>query len=366
MAGALGPTNRTGSLSPDVNDPAFRAVSFDDLVNAYFDQARGLVDGGVDILLVETVFDTLNSKAALFAIEKCFDVIGRRLPVMLSFTITGIQWPDTFRTTVEAYWNSVSHMSVEHRHQLRTRTKGDAPIHRGAGWNRSDLRQLLPQRRTAGPAFAYRVSRNAGDHDSSAQGVAVSGGSISLAAVAEPRRTTFDHSQMLSRGCAPRSLPAIEPYLRLSGLEAVTVRPESNFVNIGERTNVTGSPKFSKLILAGEYEPALAIARQQVENGAQLIDVNMDEGMLDSEQAMTHFLRLIGSEPDIARVPIVIDSSKWSILEAGLKCSQGKGIVNSITSGRRGEVCRTGAARPPVRRGCHRHGVRRTRTSRLL
>jgi 5-methyltetrahydrofolate--homocysteine methyltransferase len=332
VAGALGPTNRTGSLSPDVNDPAFRAVSFDDLVNAYFDQARGLVDGGVDILLVETVFDTLNSKAALFAIEKYFDLIGRRLPVMLSFTITDLSGRTLSGQTVEAYWNSVSHMDLlsigincalgpKEMRPFIEELAGIVPIYVSCYPNAGLPDPLSPTGFPETPETMTPQLKEWADL-----------GWLNF--VGGCCGTTPDHIRSLAnavKGCPPRTLPTIEPYLRLSGLEAVTVRPESNFVNIGERTNVTGSPRFSKLILAGEYESALAIARQQVENGAQLIDVNMDEGMLDSEQAMTHFLRLIGSEPDIARVPIVIDSSKWSILEAGLKCSQGKGIVNSIS-----------------------------------
>jgi 5-methyltetrahydrofolate--homocysteine methyltransferase len=332
VAGALGPTNRTGSLSPDVNDPAFRAVSFDDLVNAYYDQARGLVDGGVDVLLVETVFDTLNSKAALFAIEKYFDLIGRRLPIMLSFTITDLSGRTLSGQTVEAYWNSVSHIDLlsigincalgpKEMRSFIEELSGIVPIYVSCYPNAGLPDPLSP---TGFPETPETMAPQL-------QEWAELGW---LNFVGGCCGTTPDHIRNIARAvkeCAPRALPTIEPYLRLSGLEAVTVRPESNFVNIGERTNVTGSPRFSKLILADDYEPALAIARQQVENGAQLIDVNMDEGMLDSEQAMTRFLRLIGSEPDIAKVPIVIDSSKWSVIEAGLKCTQGKSVVNSIS-----------------------------------
>jgi 5-methyltetrahydrofolate--homocysteine methyltransferase len=332
VAGALGPTNRTGSLSPDVNDPAFRAVSFDDLVNAYYDQARGLVDGGVDILLVETVFDTLNSKAALFAIEKYFDLTGQRLPIMLSFTITDLSGRTLSGQTVEAYWNSVSNIDL-------------LSIGINCALGPKEMRSFIEELAGIVPIYVSCYP-NAGLPDPlSPTGFPETPETMApqlqewaqlgwLNFVGGCCGTTPDHIRSIARlvrNCAPRTLPVIEPYLRLSGLEAVTVRPESNFVNIGERTNVTGSPRFSKLILEGDYEAALAIARQQVENGAQLIDVNMDEGMLDSEQAMTRFLRLIGSEPDIAKVPIVIDSSRWSVIEAGLKCTQGKSVVNSIS-----------------------------------
>ncbi|MEP7271594.1 MAG: methionine synthase, partial [Acidobacteriota bacterium] len=332
VAGALGPTNRTASLSPDVNNPAFRAVSFDEIVAAYYDQVRGLVEGGVDLLLVETVFDTLNSKAALFAIEKYFELIGRRLPLMVSFTITDLSGRTLSGQTVEAYWNSVSHMDL-------------VSIGINCALGPKEMRPFIEELAAKVPIYVSCYP-NAGLPDPlSPTGFPETPETMSpqlkewaelgwLNLVGGCCGTTPDHIRAIAesvREVAPRIPEQIEPYLRLSGLEAVTVRPESNFINIGERTNVTGSPRFSKLILSGEYEPALAIARHQVENGAQLIDINMDEGMLDSEQAMTHFLHLIGSEPDIARVPIVVDSSRWSVIEAGLKCVQGKGIVNSIS-----------------------------------
>ncbi len=332
VAGSLGPTNRTGSLSPDVNDPAFRAVMFDELVAAYYDQARGLIDAGVDVLLVETVFDTLNSKAALFAIEKYFDVFGRRIPVMLSFTITDLSGRTLSGQTVEAYWNSVSHIEL-------------LSIGINCALGPKEMRPFIEELSGIAPIYVSCYP-NAGLPDPLSPTGFPETPETMTPQLAEWARlgwlnfvggccgTTPDHIRSLVaavRDCPPRVRPAIEPYLRLSGLEAVTIRPESNFINIGERTNVTGSPRFSQLILAGRFEEALAVARQQVENGAQLIDINMDEGMLDSEQAMTNFLHLIGSEPDISRVPIVIDSSKWAIIEAGLKCIQGKGIVNSIS-----------------------------------
>jgi len=330
VAGALGPTNKTASLSPDVNNPAFRAVTYDQLVAAYYEQARALAEGGADLLLVETVFDSLNSKAALFAIDKCFEESGRELPVMLSFTITDLSGRTLSGQTVEAYWNSTSHIKLlsvgincalgpKEMRPFIEELAGIANIfvsaHPNAGLPNAfggyDMtpRQFCEQT----GEFAQRGWLN------------IAGGCCG---------TTPAHIQALAevvRGLPPRMPPKIEPYSRLSGLEALTIRPETNFVNIGERTNITGSPKFAKLILAGDYEGALAIAKQQVESGAQIIDVNMDEAMLDSEQAMTTFLNLVASEPDIARVPIMIDSSKWSVIEAGLKCTQGKSVVNSIS-----------------------------------
>ena len=330
VAGALGPTNKTASLSPDVNNPAFRGITYDQLVQAYHEQTRGLLDGGVDVLLVETVFDSLNSKAALFAIDQYFEESGRRVPVMVSFTITDRSGRTLSGQTVEAYWNSISHMkllSVGINCALRARQmrpyveelSGIAPIYLSCYPNAG-----LPN---AFGGFDETPHLMAADLREFAESgwLNIVGGCCG---------STPSHIRAIAeavRACKPRVPPAVEPYCRLSGLEALTIRPEANFVNIGERTNVTGSPKFSKLILAGNYEEALGIARQQVEGGAQIIDVNMDEGMLDSEQVMTTFLNLIASEPDIARVPIMIDSSKWSVIEAGLKCVQGKPIVNSIS-----------------------------------
>ena len=332
VAGSLGPTNRAASLSPDVNNPATRTVTFDQLMTAYYDQARGLIDGGADLLIVETVFDTLNSKAALFAIEKCFEDFGRRLPVMVSFTITDLSGRTLSGQTVEAYWNSVSHIDVlsigincalgpKEMRPFIEELAGIAPVYVSCYPN-AGLPDPLSE--TGFPETPETMAPQLGDWAASGW----------LNFVGGCCGTTPDHIRAIVaavRACPPRVPPRIEPYLRLSGLEALTLRPETNFVNVGERTNVTGSPRFSKLILAGQFEEALPIARQQVENGAQLIDVNMDEGMLDSEQAITTFLNLIAAEPDISRVPLVIDSSKWSVIEAGLKCVQGKGIVNSIS-----------------------------------
>ena len=330
VAGAVGPTNRTASMSPDVNNPAFRATSFDTLVNAYYEQTRGLMDGGVDFLLAETIFDTLNAKAALFAFEKYFADTGRRVPVMASVTITDNSGRTLSGQTVEAFWNSISHaqlMSVGINCALGGRQmrpyveelSNVAPVYMSCHPNAG-----LPN--AFGGYDETPPETSAVLRDFAANGwLNIVGGCCG---------TTPAHIKAIAeavRGLPPRVRPAPAPHMRLSGLEPLTLRPDLNFVNIGERTNVTGSPKFSKLILAGDYEEALSVGRQQVDGGAQIIDVNMDEGMLDSEGAMTRFLNLIAAEPDIARVPIMVDSSKWSVIEAGLKCIQGKGIVNSIS-----------------------------------
>ncbi|MGB0550313.1 MAG: homocysteine S-methyltransferase family protein, partial [Limisphaerales bacterium] len=332
VAGALGPTNRTASISPDVNNPAFRAVTYDQLVEAYFEQARSLVEGGADVLLVETVFDSLNSRAALFALESLFDSLDQRLPVMLSFTITDQSGRTLSGQTVEAYWNSASNIDLlsvgincalgpaEMRPYIDELSR-IAPVNVSSYPNAGLPNPLLP---TGFPETPESLAPQL--REWAANGwLNIVGGCCG---------TTPGHIQEIVRAvadCEPRRLAKPEPWLRLSGMEALTVRPDSNFVNVGERTNVTGSPRFAKLIKNDQYEEALAVARQQVENGAQIIDVNMDESMLDSEAAMTRFLNLIASEPDISRVPIMIDSSKWSVIEAGLKCIQGKGIVNSIS-----------------------------------
>ena len=332
VAGALGPTNRTASISPDVNNPAFRAVTYDQLVEAYFEQARSLVEGGADVLLVETVFDSLNSRAALFALESLFDSLDQRLPVMLSFTITDQSGRTLSGQTVEAYWNSASNIDLlsvgincalgpaEMRPYIDELSR-IAPVNVSSYPNAGLPNPLLP---TGFPETPESLAPQL--REWAANGwLNIVGGCCG---------TTPGHIQEIVKAvadCEPRRLAKPEPWLRLSGMEALTVRPDSNFVNVGERTNVTGSPRFAKLIKNDQYEEALTVARQQVENGAQIIDVNMDESMLDSEAAMTRFLNLIASEPDISRVPIMIDSSKWSVIEAGLKCIQGKGIVNSIS-----------------------------------
>jgi 5-methyltetrahydrofolate--homocysteine methyltransferase len=331
-AGSIGPTNRTTSLSPDVNNPAYRAVTFDQVAQSYYDAVRGLIDGGVDILLVETVFDTLNSKAALFAIQKYFVETGIKVPVMCSFTITDASGRTLSGQTVAAYWNSVSHMDL-------------LSIGINCALGPKEMRPFIEDLATLAPIYISAYP-NAGLPDPlSPTGFPETPESMApqlrewaqngwLNFVGGCCGTTPEHIRAIAeavKGCSPRVPVKVEPYLRLSGYEALTLRPDTNFVNIGERTNVTGSPKFAKLILNGQYEEALAVARQQVENGAQMIDVNMDEGMLDSEAAIIRFLNLVAAEPDIARVPLVIDSSKWSVIEEGLKCVQGKAVVNSIS-----------------------------------
>ncbi len=330
VAGVLGPTNRTASLSPDVNDPGFRNVRFDELVAAYGDAIRGLLDGGADLLLVETIFDTLNAKAALFAIDAHFAAAGIRVPIMISGTITDASGRTLSGQTTEAFWNSVAHgrpLSVGLNCALGAKA----------------LRQYVQELSRVAPTLVSThpnagLPNEFGQYDESPEYMAgilrefAESGLVNL--VGGCCGTTPAHIKALAEAVAglPPRLPASPPpRLRLSGLEPLSIGPESIFVNVGERTNVTGSRKFAKLILAGEYEPGLEIARQQVESGAQMLDVNMDEGMLDSQEAMTTFLQLIAAEPDISRVPVVVDSSKWSVIEAGLKCVQGKGVVNSIS-----------------------------------
>jgi 5-methyltetrahydrofolate--homocysteine methyltransferase len=331
VAGALGPTNKTASISGDVNNPAARGVTYDQLVEAYYEQARGLLEGGADVLLVETVFDSLNSKAALFAIAKLFDTVPR-VPVMLSFTITDLSGRTLSGQTVEAYWNSVSHFPLlsvgincalgpKEMRPFIEELSALAPVYLSAYPNAGLPNPMLP---TGFPETPETLAPQLAEWASEGW-LNIVGGCCG---------TTPAHIRLLARAAGkfkPRVPPKVEPWLRLSGLEALTIRPDTNFLNIGERTNITGSPKFAKLILAGQFEEALAVARQQVQNGAQIIDINMDEGMLDGVKAMTHFLNLVGSEPDIARVPIMIDSSRWPVIEAGLKCVQGKAVVNSIS-----------------------------------
>ena len=331
VAGAIGPTNRTASISPNVNDPGFRAVTFDDLVDAYYDQVRGLVDGGADVLLVETIFDTLNAKAALFAIKKYEDELkSKPLEVMISGTITDASGRTLSGQTVEAFLNSVSHANL-------------LSIGLNCALGAKEMRPHIEELSDKATCFisAYPnagLPNEFGEYDEVPHQTAhlvedfIQSGFVNI--VGGCCGTTPHHIKCIAEKAAkysPRSIPVVEPYLRLSGLEPVTLTPDTNFVNIGERTNITGSPKFSKLILGGDFEGALSVARQQVEGGAQIIDVNMDEGMIDSEASMTRFLNLIASEPDISKLPIMIDSSKWTVIEAGLKCIQGKGIVNSIS-----------------------------------
>ncbi|MBI4208160.1 MAG: methionine synthase [Deltaproteobacteria bacterium] len=330
VAGAIGPTNRTASLSPDVNDPGFRNATFEQLVGAYTEAIRGLIDGGVDFLLVETIFDTLNAKAALFAIESYFEKHSLRLPIMISGTITDASGRTLSGQTDEAFWNSVRHARP-------------LAIGFNCALGAKQLRPYLEDISKIADTWVC-VYPNAGlpnefgEYDESPQTMAqeiedwAQNGFLNM--VGGCCGTTPDHIRAIAQVVAkypPRGIPTLENRCRLSGLEPLNIGEDSLFVNVGERTNVTGSARFKKLILEGNYKEALEVARQQVASGAQIIDVNMDEGLLDGERAMTTFLNLIAAEPDIARVPIMIDSSKWNIIEAGLQCIQGKGIVNSIS-----------------------------------
>ena len=332
VAGAIGPMPVTCSLSPDVNDPGFRSVTFEQLRHAYREQIDTLIEGGVDLLLVETIFDTLNAKAALFAIREAFKAHEVELPVMISGTITDRAGRTLSGQTVEAFWNSMAHAN---------------PL--SIGFNCAlgpDLMRPYVEELSMLAGTHVCVYPNAGLPDPlSATGFPETPETLApqirewaengwLNIVGGCCGTTPEHIKAIAdavRGLPPRTIAQPQPLLRLSGMEAFTQTAITNFINIGERTNVAGSPRFKKLILADQFDEALAIAKQQVENGAQIIDVCMDEGMLDGVAAMTRFLNLIASEPDIARVPVMVDSSKWSVLEAGLRVSQGKGIVNSIS-----------------------------------
>lgn len=331
VAGALGPTNKTLSLSPNVNDPGYRAVTFDEIASAYYNAAEGLIDGGADIILIETIFDTLNAKAAIFAVEKLLNEKSLNVPVMISGTIVDNSGRTLSGQIVEAFFISVSH------------SKHLVSVGLNCALGAKQMRPFVEDLSNVSDKF-LSVYPNAGlpnemgGYDETPQIMAevledflksrfvnIVGGCCG---------TTPDHIRKISeivKNYKPRIIKPQEPYLKLSGLESVVLRPDSNFMNIGERTNITGSKKFERLIKENKFDEALSVARSQVEGGAQVLDINMDEGMLDSEQAMTKYLNLIGSEPDIAKLPIMIDSSKWSVIEAGLKCLQGKGIVNSIS-----------------------------------
>ncbi|MES2299495.1 MAG: methionine synthase [Pseudomonadota bacterium] len=334
VAGALGPTPKTASISPDVNDPAARNVSFDQLVAAYHEQVRGLVDGGADVLLVETIFDTLNCKAALFAIDQYFDEHPEtaRLPLMISGTVTDASGRILSGQTVPAFWNSVRHAKPL---TIGLNCALGAALMRPYAEELSKIADayvcIYPNAGLPNPMSDTGFDELPADTSALLREFADSG-FINIAGGC--CGTTPEHisaiAEMLS-STAPRVPPQVPVALRLSGLEPFTVDANALFVNVGERTNVTGSKAFARMILAEQYDEALSVARQQVENGAQVIDINMDEAMLDSQAAMTRFLNLIASEPDISRVPIMIDSSKWSVIEAGLKCVQGKSIVNSIS-----------------------------------
>ena len=332
VAGAIGPTPKTASISPDVSDPGARNITFDQLFKSYSDQAETLIEGGVDVLLVETIFDTLNAKAALFAIEDVFNRVGKRLPIMISGTVTDASGRILSGQTVEAFWNSVRHAKplsvglncalgaalmrpyVEEMHKIC-----DVPIciYPNAG---------LPNP-MAPTGFDETPEITSGLISEFAKEgwINIVGGCCG---------TTPEHIAAIKEkvhNFSPRVVPEIKKKLRLSGLEPCNIGEDSLFINVGERTNVTGSKKFSDLIINGDYSAAIEVARQQVENGAQIIDINMDEGLLDSKEAMRKYLNLISVEPDIAKVPFMIDSSKWEVIEAGLKCIQGKAIVNSIS-----------------------------------
>ena len=330
VAAVLGPTSRTATLSPDVNDPGFRNVHFDELVDAYYEATRGLVDGGADLILIETVFDTLNAKAAVFAVEKFSEDHGIKLPIMISGTITDASGRTLSGQTVEAFWNSLKHAT---------------PISFGfnCALGAKQLRQYIEELSNIADTHVSAhpnagLPNEFGEYDESPEAMAkeiaewaeqgflnIIGGCCGT----RPPHIKAIHDAV--QNFPPRQIPSIEPKCRLAGLEPLNIGKDTLFVNVGERTNVTGSAAFRRLIREEKYEEALDVARQQVESGAQIIDINMDEGMLDSKAAMVRFLHLIAAEPDIARVPVMLDSSKWDILEAGLKCIQGKGIVNSIS-----------------------------------
>jgi 5-methyltetrahydrofolate--homocysteine methyltransferase len=332
VAGVLGPTGRTASISPDVNDPGARNVTFDELVECYAESVRGLLDGGADLLMVETIFDTLNAKAALFAIERYFDQKQVRVPIMISGTITDASGRTLSGQTTEAFWNSLSHalplsiglncaLGAELMRPYVEELSRVASCYVSAHPNAGLPNPLAETGYDEMPETTARLIKEF----ATSGFLNIAGGCCG---------TSPAHIKAIAdalRDVPPRKIPALEKKCRLSGLEPFNISDDSLFVNVGERANVTGSAKFKRLILEGKYDEALEIAKQQVETGAQVIDVNMDEAMLDGEAAMVKFLNLIASEPDISKVPLMIDSSKWSIIEAGLKCVQGKSIVNSIS-----------------------------------
>ena len=331
VAGSIGPSNVTASISPDVENPGYRKVYFDDIVKAYAVQINGLVDGGADILLIETVFDTLNCKAILYAISEMESKKFLNLPVIISGTIVDFSGRTLSGQTTEAFWTSVSH------------TENLLCVGLNCSMGPEQMRPFIKELSDIADTYISLypnagLPNEFGEYDESPTQMAdvleeyAQSGFLNI--VGGCCGTTPEHIKQMAEIVTrykPRKIPKIEPYLRLSGLEALVIRPESNFINIGERTNVAGSIKFKNLIKNGQYEQALSVAKQQIENGASIIDINMDDAMIDSEEAMTNFLNLIAPEPDIAKVPIMIDSSKWSVIEAGLKCLQGKGIVNSIS-----------------------------------
>ncbi|QEL11097.1 methionine synthase [Kushneria phosphatilytica] len=350
VAGVLGPTSRTASLSPDVNDPAKRNITFDELVDNYLEAAEALIEGGSDLLLIETIFDTLNAKAAIYALDVLFERMGRQVPLMISGTITDASGRTLSGQTTEAFWNSVRHAR---------------PLSVGlnCALGAEDLRPYLAELGRCAATFVSAhpnagLPNEFGEYDQSPNEMATivrefgEKGLVNI--IGGCCGTTPEHIAAISgamSGLKPREIPEIEPACRLSGLEPFNIKSDSLFVNVGERTNVTGSARFKRLIKEEDYTTALEVALEQVENGAQVIDINMDEGMLDSRNAMVHFLNLVAGEPDISRVPIMVDSSKWEIVEAGLKCIQGKAIVNSISLKEGEEQFRHQANE------CRRHGA---------
>ena len=330
VAGVLGPSNRTASISPDVNDPGYRNTNFQVLAETYQEAATALIEGGVDFLMIETIFDTLNAKAAIFAVRRSFESTGVELPVMISGTITDASGRTLSGQTTEAFWNSVRHIKP-------------FVIGLNCALGAADLRPYVAElARIADTAVSAHpnagLPNEFGEYDETPQQMAAIVGEFAkdglVNIVGGCCGTTPQHIAALKEAIAdqlPREIPVVEVRCRLSGLEPLNIGPDDLFVNVGERSNVTGSAVFRKLIEANNYGDAVQVARQQVENGAQIVDVNMDEGMLDSEKAMVTYLNLIASEPDVARVPVMIDSSKWTVIEAGLRCVQGKGIVNSIS-----------------------------------
>ncbi|WP_432478419.1 methionine synthase [Nocardioides sp. GXQ0305] len=330
VAGSLGPTNKTASISPDVNDPGARNVSFDELVESYLQEARGLVDGGADLLLVETIFDTLNAKAAIFAVETLFEEQGRRWPVWISGTITDASGRTLSGQTTEAFWNSVRHVRP-------------LVVGLNCALGAADLRPYVAELARVADCFVSAhpnagLPNEFGEYDETPDQMAEVLGDFAASGLVNLTGgccgTTPEHIEAIAtavKGAEPRIPADPAPAMRLSGLEPFTIDADSLFVNVGERTNITGSARFRNLIKDGDYDTALSVAAQQVENGAQVIDVNMDEGMIDGVAAMDRFLKLVAGEPDISRVPVMVDSSKWEVIEAGLKCVQGKPVVNSIS-----------------------------------
>ncbi len=330
VAGVIGPTSRTASISPDVNDPGFRNITFDQLVGNYCESTKALLEGGADLILIETIFDTLNAKAAVFAVKSVFEELGQEWPIMISGTITDASGRTLSGQTTEAFWNSLSHAQ---------------PLSVGlnCALGAVQLRPYVEEMSRVANTFVSAhpnagLPNEFGEYDETPEQMAEIVGEFAESGLVNIIGgccgTSPDHIKAIAEkvaGLTPRKPSNLETACRLSGLEPFTIASDSLFVNVGERCNVTGSARFKRLIKEGDYETAIDVARTQVENGAQVIDINMDEGMLDAEQAMITFLNLIASEPDIARVPVMIDSSKWSVIESGLKCLQGKGIVNSIS-----------------------------------